>query len=183
MKHALVVGGTGMLKTTSLWLTQNGYHVSIIARSQERMERLIMEANDPSLITPLYVDYTDTFTLEEKLRVCIEINGPISLVVAWIHSIGKKALFTIIEEVTKCDLHWDLYHILGSSANFSEMKERANVPSQCTYHQIQLGFVINNGNQSRWLTDSEISNGVIQAMEDKKLIHTVGRLEPWEKRP
>lgn len=33
MKHALVVGGTGMLADVSIWLVNQGYQVSIIARN------------------------------------------------------------------------------------------------------------------------------------------------------
>ena len=40
MAHALVIGGTGMLADTSLWLVNNGYHVSVIGRSAHRMEDL-----------------------------------------------------------------------------------------------------------------------------------------------
>lgn len=43
MKHALVVGGTGMLSKVSLWLVENDYHVSIIARNLERMKKLLNE--------------------------------------------------------------------------------------------------------------------------------------------
>ncbi|MFG6117687.1 hypothetical protein [Thalassobacillus sp. B23F22_16] len=30
MKHGLVVGGTGMLAETTLWLADQGYHVSVV---------------------------------------------------------------------------------------------------------------------------------------------------------
>ena len=33
MKHVLVVGGSGMLADVSLWLNNQGYHVSVIARN------------------------------------------------------------------------------------------------------------------------------------------------------
>ncbi|MGY3190168.1 hypothetical protein ACVWXS_004902 [Lysinibacillus sp. TE18511] len=38
MRHALVVGGTGMLSGVSLWLLNQGYHVSIIARNSDCMK-------------------------------------------------------------------------------------------------------------------------------------------------
>ena len=41
MKHALVVGGTGMLSNVVLWLIAEGYQVSVIARDAGRMNRLI----------------------------------------------------------------------------------------------------------------------------------------------
>ena len=42
--YALVIGGTGMLTDVSLWLVREGYHISIVARNRERMERLISRA-------------------------------------------------------------------------------------------------------------------------------------------
>ncbi len=33
MAHALVIGGTGMLADTTLWLVKNGYDVSVIGRN------------------------------------------------------------------------------------------------------------------------------------------------------
>lgn len=38
-------------------------------------------------------------------------------------------------------------------------------------------------NRSRWLTNKEISDGVIEAINNKNKIHTVGQIEPWDKRP
>ena len=52
MKHALVVGGTGMLSGVSLWLLDQGYHVSIIARNSDRMKNLIEQTDLDSHITP-----------------------------------------------------------------------------------------------------------------------------------
>ncbi|WP_191126266.1 Rossmann-fold NAD(P)-binding domain-containing protein [Cerasibacillus terrae] len=41
MKHALIVGGAGMLSNVSLWILDKGYHVSIIARNPRRIKNLI----------------------------------------------------------------------------------------------------------------------------------------------
>ena len=38
--HALVVGGTGMLRGVSLYLAEKGHVVSVVARSRERLESL-----------------------------------------------------------------------------------------------------------------------------------------------
>ena len=53
MKHALVIGGTGMLSKVPLWLAANGYHVSVIGRNQEKMHRLLSKDEQPSRITVL----------------------------------------------------------------------------------------------------------------------------------
>ncbi|MBK7159886.1 MAG: hypothetical protein IPH77_15465 [Ignavibacteria bacterium] len=50
------------------------------------------------------------------------------------------------------------------------------------YKKILLGFVIED-EKSRWLTNTEISNGVIDALKKDEDTFIVGKVEPWEKRP
>ncbi|MBL5768337.1 MULTISPECIES: short-chain dehydrogenase [Heyndrickxia] len=183
MKHALVVGGTGMLSNTSLWLMSKGYQVSVIGRNVNRMEGLISRSIDRSLIIPILVDYSDVALLKRNLRQAIERNGPIELVIAWIHSYAENALEIISKEVSHWNEGtWSLFHVLGSSRNLSEIKSEINVFDSCRYHQVQVGFVIENGH-SRWLTNEEISQGVIDSVQNDKLTNIIGTLEPWEKRP
>ncbi|MCU9615005.1 short-chain dehydrogenase [Caldibacillus lycopersici] len=183
MTHALVIGGTGMLANTSLWLASQGYHVSVIGRNPSKMESLISKAIDHSRITPVIVDYRDKSQLRKKLRETMEQNGQITLVVAWIHSDAEQALQTIVNEVShQNDEKWKLFHVLGSSKNLSEMKATIRLLDSICYHQVQLGFVMESG-YSRWLTNEEISQGVIDAIQNEKLLNTVGTVEPWEKRP
>ncbi|MEI3614974.1 hypothetical protein [Pseudogracilibacillus sp. SO30301A] len=68
MKHALVIGGTGMLSGVSLWLLDQGYHVSVIARNANRMKNLIEKTNLKCNITPILVDYTKDDELHSKYR-------------------------------------------------------------------------------------------------------------------
>lgn len=182
MKHALVIGGTGMLADVSLWLVEKGYHVSVIARNSDRMQKLMKRAQAKECFTPLVLDYTNENMLKEKLKDTIKQNGNIDLVVAWIHSYAKDALSLITNVVSEGKNYWELFHVLGSSSNLEEIKRKAPIPSQCVYYQVQLGFII-EGEHSRWLTHQEISEGVIEAIKKKKKVHIVGQLEPWEKRP
>lgn len=182
MKHALVVGGTGMLSRVSLWLIDNGYHVSIIARSAERMKQLLQETSSNSDVTPLLVDYRNNDELIEKINLTIKQNGDIDIVVAWIHSIAENALQIIANEVSKGKNDWELFHILGSSSNLDEIKKKTAAPASFVYYQVQLGFK-SEGTQSRWLTNKEISEGVIEAIQKKKKVLIIGQIEPWENRP
>jgi short-subunit dehydrogenase len=100
MKHALVVGGTGMLKDVTLWLVKLEYHVSVIGRTKNKFSRIQNEVADPKQLTFLQLDYTNTNILKEKLTSAIAKNGPIELVVAWIHSTAPNALQTITEIVS-----------------------------------------------------------------------------------
>jgi NADPH:quinone reductase-like Zn-dependent oxidoreductase len=181
LKHALVIGGTGMLSKVSIWLAANGYHVSVIGRNKEKMQRLLSSAESNSQMTPVLVDYTNNEELAKHLRQIQKLNGNIHLVVVWVHSTGKN----VIPCLTKCisdSEPWKLFHVNGISSNLDNIKKKIDVPENVEYHQIQLGFILENGN-SRWLVHDEISNGVIQAIAEGKIKHIIGAIEPWEKHP
>lgn len=179
MKHALVIGGTGMLANVSVWLSENGYHVSVIGRYPEKMQRLIEQ--NPAQMTPVLVDYTNTKILAEQLHRIQKKNGPIHLVVAWVHSTGQQVIPCLTESLSNSQ-SWKLFHLNGSSSNLQEIKAKTAVPIHVHYHQILLGFKIEN-DASRWLTNEEISDGVIKAIREDKSEHIIGTIAPWEKRP
>jgi len=52
MKNWLVIGGTGMLKDVSLWLIQQGNHVTVIGRQQKKMQNLINEVKNDAKLSP-----------------------------------------------------------------------------------------------------------------------------------
>lgn len=183
MAHALVIGGTVMLADTSLWLVNDGYHVSVIGRSAHRMEDLRNRTTKPALLTPILVDYCNIALLKEKLEETLEHNGPIELVVAWIHSYADTTLENISNVISiENNGEWKLFHVLGSKANLSEVQEKLKLPARSQYRQIQLGFMMEEGH-ARWLTHEEISQGVVAAIQQDQPIHIVGTLQPWEKRP
>ncbi|MGM8215335.1 short-chain dehydrogenase [Bacillaceae bacterium W0354] len=182
MKHALIVGGTGMLSRVSLWLIDKGYHVSVIARNANKMNQLLEKTSFKNRITPILVDYRYDDDLRTKIRSTIDMNGDIDLVVAWIHSDAPNALEIIKQEVSRNLGEWELYHVLGSSTDVNKIKKKTSVPKSCLYYQVRLGFVIEDG-RSRWLTHNEISNGVIESIKEKNSLITIGQIEPWDKRP
>ena len=179
LKHALVIGGTGMLARASVWLSENGYHVSVIGRNAEKMQVLLDE--NPTRMTPVMVDYTNLVELVDQLRRIQNEHGPIELVVAWIHSTGQHVLPCLIESFSHSQ-PWKLFQVSGSSSNLQEIKDRLAIPTHVSYHQIQLGFKTESG-ISRWLTHAEISNGVIQSILEEKPEQVIGIIEPRENRP
>lgn len=181
MKHALVVGGTGMLAEVCLWLVKQDYHVSVIGRNTEKVKRLI-EKTENGKITPLLVDYKDVNLLGGLLKKTIHDNGAFTLVVAWVHTGGELGLAKMVETVAETSEAWRLYHILGSRAKLDQIRKAIKIPSSCSYHQVQLGFKVEKG-QGRWLTNQEIAAGVIEALEHELPVSYVGVLEPEEMRP
>lgn len=179
MKHALVIGGTGMLSEVSLWLSKNGYHVSVIGRNPEKMQRLL-EQNSAQL-SPVFVDYTNTKELADHLVQIQQKNGALHLVVAWIHSNGIQVIPCLIDRLP-ASRPWTLFHVNGSSSNLDEIKSKLILPKHIHYAQILLGFKVEN-EVSRWLTHQEISGGIIEAIQEKSSKKIIGTISPLEKLP
>ncbi|WP_241535884.1 short-chain dehydrogenase [Indiicoccus explosivorum] len=182
VKHALVIGGSGMLAGTVLWLADEGARVSVVARNEEKMQRMLARSVNTERIMPVYADYTNDPELEAALTEQIRKYGPPGLVVAWVHSNAPEALPSVIRLINKTGNPWKLFHVLGSSTDLASIQEGLTVPETCDYHQVQLGFVQEDG-ISRWLTNEEISDGVIEAIRADERVKTVGTLEPWDERP
>ncbi|PGZ93314.1 short-chain dehydrogenase [Bacillus pseudomycoides] len=178
--HVLVVGGTGMLQEVSRWFVEQGFHTSVLGRNVKRLEEIKNACKVPERVTCLAVDYHDSDELRTKIKNSIKNNGPITLVVAWIHSTAVDALQIVSEEIEAVSKEWQLFHILGSSAYKSNKKVR--YCSLCSYYRIILGFVVEE-NCSRWLTHDEIASGVITGIQHKQQEWIVGTLEPWDARP
>jgi NADP-dependent 3-hydroxy acid dehydrogenase YdfG len=180
-KHALVIGGTGMLRETTLWLEKQGYHVSVVARTQTKLNRIKEQAVDPENVSTYAVDYHDEGEFSDTINRVLDGNGAVDLVVVWIHSSAPKAFPVLVQNfASKQDSNWALYHVNGSTKEIPTAIPE--LPKQCSYHRIYLGFVIEMG-WSRWLSNHEISNGVILAIDRNKPLHIVGTLKPWEMRP
>ncbi|WP_433773690.1 short-chain dehydrogenase [Bacillus wiedmannii] len=178
--HALVIGGTGMLKKVSIWLCEQGFHVSIIGRDEVKLENVKRASSAPENITCLSLDYHNDDDIKVAIKSTIERNGPITVVVAWIHSSAKHALSNICKELDLSSETYSLFHILGSKA--SRMTAQKIGGTRYIYHRIILGFIL-EGTYGRWLTNEEIADGVIKGIESKRAEWIVGRVEPWELRP
>lgn len=75
-----------------------------------------------------------------------------------------------------------MFHILGSNAKLEKVKKAIEGSFNGTYHQVQLGFKIDR-NHSRWLSQAEISEGIIKAIIEKKDKKIIGVVEPLDKKP
>lgn len=167
MAHILIVGGTGMLKDAALYFTKHAYTVSVIARNQKGFDNLIESNSGNGFINPLKVDYHDSKLLKEKIESAISELGKIDSCIAWIHSNAGSALYIIADELNNQNINVNFYHVLGSrSPDFlkkeSGFENKFKWYENLVYKKIILGFVREKEN-TRWLTDTEISNAVIDA--------------------
>lgn len=172
MKHALVIGGTGMLSGTVKWLIKEGWHVSVTGRTRRKMKQFLKYKE----ITPIYADYHRTKEMNKKIMQAVDNEGPIELVIAWIHSDAKGALHEVMSEITKRKQHVDLYHIVSGTTKMDELKNEVTAPVNCIYHQVKLGF-IKERSIRRWLTHKEISEGVIEAVKKHQRTFIIGALK------
>ena len=188
MSHALVIGGTGMLKDASLWLSEKYDSVSVVGRSEKRLQSLVAAAEmNNAMIHPLAIDYRNGSGLRRKVEEALSRHGEISLVLSWIHSTAPEAHSVIAELLAKQRTECEWYDLLGSAAadptsSISDNAVAFKRWSSILYRSIVLGFIIENGN-SRWLTHAEISGGVIHSMQNKLPSSVIGQVHPWSKRP
>lgn len=186
--HALVVGGTGMLRGLTLSLAGQGYTVSVVARNVHRLQSLAETAGQYSgRINPLSLDYRHGGQLRTELAEAIEQHGPLVLAVCWIHSTAPDALQQIGEVIALSSVPCRLFHVRGSAAanpaaGAGQLPEWLADYPNIQYRQVILGFVVEPGG-SRWLTHQEISAGVMAAVRRDAPYYVVGTVEPWSQRP
>lgn len=174
-----------MLSELTIALLTRGGRVSCIGRSPRRHARIAATADDRFL--PLAVDYRDTTCLASELRRARSTLGPVSHVIAWIHDPIKPVLQQILESVASTGNQVDLLMILGSAAadpsrKGEDLRQLALPFSNVSYREVILGFVP-RGPSSRWLTNDEISQGVLNAFDSGEKSSTVGVTSPWERSP
>lgn len=183
-RHALIIGGTGMLLDAATSIARSARKSTFVARragSHCRLAQQLGEANGYQL---LLLDWTEPGTFLDALQSHLNRLPAPDLVLGWFHDPGLASLLAARLEVrSQCKF----VHVIGSGsknpadlATWSAAKF-TQLP-QINYRQVLLGYV-REGTASRWLTDTEICNGVLAAisLNAKRII--VGRIAEWERRP
>lgn len=172
MKHICLIGGTGMLAEVTRWYADSNHIVSVIARNEEKMNRMKDSCSNPENIKAIYLDYRDAADLHNALRKNIEVYGPFTEAVVWLHSDGLHALsilFELVEEKSK------VWQVIGSQGNVANLRKQYQPQKDIQYKFIQLGFVRENDRQ-RWLTNVEIATGVIHSIKTGLPYSLVGEI-------
>ncbi|MFP7478232.1 hypothetical protein [Terribacillus saccharophilus] len=178
MTRYLVIGGTGMLQGAVLSWNSEGHEVIVVARSAEKLQRLSKDAVNPERLRTIQADYHELESFQIQLK---DLPVP-DVIVSWIHRSGNNAIQAL------CSLYGDLskqvkfFHIKGSSANDPQQNFTPHYSDMIDYHEIILGFQL-SGSTSRWLTNKEIADGVIEAVRLRQHTYIVGTVEPWSARP
>jgi hypothetical protein len=183
--HDLVVGGSGMLAGLCARLAIGGRAVTVLARDRDRLDRLKARVPEGRL-HGMSVDYRDGRELDLALHRAVAAHGAIERAICWVHDeVAPEAPLRIAAHV-----HRRFHHVLGSASadpsapdGLAASRRRfvGTYPS-LAYQAIVLGFVVEAGGRSRWLTNAEISDGVHAALSGGE-VEVVGVVSPWPARP
>lgn len=170
-----------MLGGVSVYLLNKYKHVSVIARSESSFTSLVEEAKSyPGNINPLISDYSDSKKSLDLIKKSIEEFGNLNLCVSWVHGYAQNFGIEVAKLIAD-DTKPLFVDVLGSSGkNLNEITEsRLKVFSEIRgieYRSVVLGKIHTSKNNWRWLTNSEISQGVIDAIESQNKIFIVGEI-------
>ena len=178
-RHALIVGGSGMLAGLARSLLDAGCTVSIMARDEARIR-----AAAPG-IHALACDYNDGEAVEAALAADKAARGAPDLLVTWIHGRAPSLRRRLAGAVVPGGR---FVQVLGSAhgdpAHPERLEEMAGAAAglPVRYQAVVLGFVV-EGAAARWNTSAEISQGIGKIIESCAASGVVGRLSPWSARP
>lgn len=184
--HTLVIGGTGMLREATIALAQRSQLLTAVSHSRNALRELGQAlSGSPCERRLLSLDWHQGADFVAALKRHAETAGAPSLAIAWLHdpALGPVIANAVSLPGARCAF----FQVLGSDA-----ADPARAPDtlhatlaprgDLDYHQVILGFVKAESG-SRWLTNSEISAGVIEAVESRAPRHIVGVVTPWSDRP
>ncbi|SES38780.1 hypothetical protein [Psychrobacillus sp. OK032] len=172
MEHIFIIGGTGMLAEVTRWYAEQNHIVTVIARNKEKMNRMKDSCSEPENIKAIYLDYRDSAELYKSLWKNIQVYGPLTEAVVWLHSDGLHTLPTVFEIMEEKSNVWQ---IIGSKANAEDLRKQCQPQKDLEYNFIQLGF-LKEYDRQRWLTNFEISDGVIHAINSGQPYSLIGEI-------
>lgn len=155
MRHALVIGGTGMLAGAVRDLAGRARAVTLIARAPDRLAAEIGAA-------PLAMDWTDRAGVARALAHLARRPAP-DLMISWIHRNGLWCL-TEFEALLAPGARSIRVHGSATGDPAGGVRTDPAPPAGVRRQDVVLGWVDEPGGR-RWLTDEEISAGVIEALE------------------
>jgi len=175
-----------MLAEVSLSLAAHSEILTIVAPTDRSLSWLRQQMPTTSRkMHSLRLDWAQREEFLSEIKRHIADVGEPSLVVAWLHddNLGPELAGVLGSSNTRCLF----FHVRGSEVaspmhNARTLFVGRQIPPNVQYNQIILGFKMSGG-RSRWLSDSEISRGVLEAIEANVSTFVVGSTEPWSSRP
>lgn len=180
MKHILIVGGTGMLRGVTAHFIERGDIVSVLARNKSRINTFKEEYPlRRGRIWPIPQDYRNTEKTMKKVKEAAEMFVHIDLAVLWIHDDGNNFSEKMKQFLLTHHPKTKVFQLVGSltvkPTSLSQPEWQKAYPRR--YREIFLGYK-KTGQSFRWLTNREISEGTIRAIEKDEPKFTIGTTKP-----
>lgn len=172
-----------MLREVSLFMSKHDNTVSVVALESEDLLELKAEAAlSGGRINPIQVDYKDATRFASAIRNAMKMHGPIMLAIAWMSTDAlPDAANVLVQEIMKLSPVCRYFQVLPSSGITGKDRRFLENPfpehNRILYRKIILGFHYENG-MLKWLTNSEVAAGVIEAVRDDEKDAVVGEVEP-----
>lgn len=161
-----------MLRAASVELAKRSSALTSVARTQRSLARLDREIQDLDCRHRLVrLDYNDLAELRREVADAIETEGPADLLLAWIHDEQGPVLPALVEQVSTQGAPCEVVHVRGSASADPAAAEDASAGrysnlESVAYQQVVLGFHVEpETNTPGWLTNDEISAGVLEAID------------------
>lgn len=182
--HALVLGGSAMLRGTCLHLAANGWRVGIVSRDERRLALMEQEAAaTDGTLHPLPLDYEDLDALVPALERHVEAHEAIRLLVSWVHGGAEAALEASVRIIERKPARQrTLLEVRTASVDGREPPPAASVElgPEWQRRSALIGFRLESDGHQRWLTDDEIAEGLSRAVaEDIDAPLTLGTVGQW----
>ena len=171
-QHALIIGGTGMLAVVTQAIIDQSHRVSLISREPGRFVNSLRK--NTSRVWPFALDYHNIDAFAEAFASIVR-DQDVDLAVLWIHSSGQIARAHALATLPSKTLIIDIRGSSQATAQLLENDQPISRPESLC--RVVLGFH-QDADTRRWLTNREISNGVLAAIDDPRPIHIVGSLDP-----
>jgi len=182
-RRALVLGGTGMLAGLASWLVRDGWLVVLPSRRYSPLPD-VDQGPSESHGKALWVEARWERPLRLARDAAKALGGPADLLVCWVHGGYRLSVLDAVAPLLADGA--PVVEVHGESVGDPLRKLSETVSPLLAghpMHQVVLGYV-REGTQTRWLTHTEVVDGVLvavkRALEDAPVTeHHVGELKPW----
>jgi NAD(P)-dependent dehydrogenase (short-subunit alcohol dehydrogenase family) len=174
-----------MLSAATTELAKRFATVTVVARSTRSLEAIAQRIAAFTTCHVLKLDWSDHAGFLQALSKHVRQTGHPDFVLAWLHH--EYLAVDLVEVLRFSPMDLRFVHVLSSSAanpagSASELRQKFSTLPGVVYQQVVLGFVVGAGG-SRWLTHSEICDGILKAINTGATFTIVGSVHPWNRRP
>lgn len=181
-RHTLAIGGTGMLREASLALAARSSRLTSVARTAASLARLDDALPGTTPHHQLQLDWSDPDAFIDAIHAHVVASEPPDLVLAWIHD--DRVALRLAIELARGGRPFRFFHVIGSAAQHpvrvaQRLLDGFDPPANLEYRQVVLGSHRTDRGR-RWLSDHEISHGVLEAIGGAQVLIVVGSLDGFE---